>query len=72
MYNLFNTLPLKFNSVHTAIPKKICFPFSSFLKNSVLMSIVIVFVVRLCCPGLVVIGSILVTGGAGKWEQANY
>lgn len=63
---LSNFLPTQFDFAHTAIPKKTCFPLSPFLKYSVLMSTVIVFVVGLCSPGLVVTGSISVTGGAGK------
>lgn len=66
LYHLFITLPLHFDSVHTATPKKTCFPFSSFLKYSILMLIVIVFSVDLCWPGLVVTASILLTRGAGK------
>lgn len=65
-YYLYNTSPSHFDSAHKTTPKKTCFPFSSFLKYVVLMSIVIVYPVEMCCPCLVVIGCIFVTGGAGK------
>lgn len=65
-YYLYNTSPAHLDFAHKTTPKKTCFPFSSFLKYVVLMFKGIVFVVGLCSSCVVVIGCILVTGGAGK------